>query len=216
MTNDSALKKTVLEELSWEPSVNSAHIGVAAHDGVITLTGHVEKYSDKHAAEVAAGRVKGVKAIAEQIEVRFPYSIKKSDEDIANAVINRMAWNAQIPAGKIMVKVEQGWVTLSGKVDWYYQKISAENDIRHLLGVAGVSNMISITPTASASDISNNIDHALNRSWFFNDDDVSVSAIGGKVHLTGTADSWHDRHEAEITAWSAPGVTSVQNDIRVS
>jgi osmotically-inducible protein OsmY len=216
MTTDSELKKTVLDELSWEPSVNSAHIGVAAHNGVITLTGHVERYADKQAAETAVGRVKGVKAIAEQIEVRFPYSIKKSDEDIAAAVADRLSWNSQLPKNGVMVKVEKGWVTLSGKVDWYFQKISAENDIRHLLGVSGVSNMISISPTVSAANIEDSIDHALNRSWFFDDEDIDVSAEGGKVHLTGTAESWHDRHEAEKIAWSAPGVTAVQNDIRVS
>jgi osmotically-inducible protein OsmY len=216
MTTDSDLKKTVLDELSWEPSVNSAHIGVAAHNGVVTLTGHVERYADKQAAETAVGRVKGVKAIAEQIEVRFPYNIKKSDEDIAAAVADRLGWNSQLPKNGVMVKVEKGWVTLSGKVDWYFQKISAENDIRYLLGVSGVSNMISISPTVSASNIEDSIDHALNRSWFFDDEDIDVSAEGGKVHLTGTAESWHDRHEAEKIAWSAPGVTAVQNDIRVS
>jgi osmotically-inducible protein OsmY len=216
MTTDSELKKTVLDELSWEPSVNSAHIGVTAHDGVITLTGHVERYADKQAAETAAGRVKGVKAIAEQIEVRFPYNIKKSDEDIAAAVADRLSWNSQLPKDTIMVKVEKGWVTLSGKVDWYFQKISAENDIRHLLGVSGVSNTISISPTVSASDIGDSIDHALNRSWFFDDEDIDVRAEGGKVHLTGWTESWHDRQEAEKIAWSAPGVTAVQNDIRVS
>ena len=115
MTNDTQLQKAVLAELSWEPSVNAAHIGVTANDGVVTLTGHVDQYSDKHAAEMAVGRVKGVKAIAENIEIRLPVSMKKTDGEIAEAVVDRLAWNSQIPKDKVMVKVEKGWVTLSGK-----------------------------------------------------------------------------------------------------
>ena len=132
MSKDSELKKVVLEELSWEPSVDAAHIGVTAKDGVITLTGHVDNYSAKSGAEKAASRVKGVKAVAEEIKVKLPYDVKRSDEDIAAAAVDRLGWNSSIPDGAIQVKVEKGWVTLSGTVDWHFEKEAAEFDIRAL------------------------------------------------------------------------------------
>ena len=132
MTTDSDLKKAVLDELSWEPSVNAAHIGVTAHAGVVTLTGHVENYMHKLAAEKAASRVKGVKAVAEEIEVKLPYDFKRSDEDVAAAAIDRLGWNSTIPNGAIQVKVEKGWITLTGTVDWHFEKDVAEQDMRAL------------------------------------------------------------------------------------
>jgi osmotically-inducible protein OsmY len=217
MSHDNELKSAVLAELKWEPSVEASHIGVTTKDGVVTLMGHVGSFVEKYAAETAAGRVKGVKAVAEEIEVRLPFSVKHGDEEIATAAVNRLAWNSSIPKDSIKVKVEKGWVTLSGAVEWNYQKTSAVSDIRWLWGVVGVSNDIMIKPRANATNISDDINHALHRSWFHDEPQtVFVSAVGGKVKLTGSVDSWWDRQTAGATAWAAPGATSVENDIRVN
>lgn len=219
MTNhdqlDSELQDAVQAELKWEPSVTAAHIGVTAHGGVITLTGHVETYPEKHAAEMAATRVKGVRAVAEELEVRLPFETKRTDEAIAAAAIERVSWDVSIPKDAVLVRVEKGWVTLTGQVDFYYQKNAPERDIRHLIGVIGVSNQITIKPLANAGDISDDIMHALHRSWFFDPQTIKVSAVGGHVKLTGTASSAHDKSVAASTAWMAPGVTSVQNELAV-
>jgi osmotically-inducible protein OsmY len=216
MPNDNRLQQAVLEELNWEPSVTAAHIGVTANAGVVTLTGHVESFAQKHAADVAVRRVKGVKAIAGEIEVRLPYETKRSDEEIAGAAIGRFEWDVSIPRDTVKVTVDKGWITLTGEVDWYYQKDSASVDVRTLFGVTGVSNQITIKPTVNTSNISDDIMHALGRSWFFDPKTISVSAQGGKVRLTGTVSSWHDRQIAATTAWAAPGATAVENDIAVA
>lgn len=215
MTNDSQLQQSVQAELKWEPSVTAAHIGVTAHAGVVTLTGHVETYPEKHAAEMAAIRVKGVKAVAEELEVRLPFETKRSDEAIAAAAIERLSWDVSIPKDAVKVKVEKGWVTVSGQVDYYYQKNAPEREIRPLIGVTGVSNQITIKPQANAGDISDEIMHALHRSWFFDPKTIQVDVVGGRVKLTGTAASAYDKEVAASTAWMAPGVTNVENDLAV-
>ena len=216
MSSDSDLKKAVLDELSWEPSVNAAHIGVTAHAGVITLTGHVGNYMHKTAAERAAGRVMGVKAVAEEIEVKLPYDIKRSDEDIAAAAVDRLGWNSSIPDDAVMVKVQQGWVTLTGSVDWHFEKEAAEKDIRALSGVIGVSNQVVVKPHINASNVKNDIEHALKRSWYYDPDTIQVATQGGKITLSGKVSTWNARQMAGATAWSAPGATSVENDITVN
>jgi len=215
MSTDSHLRHAVTEELNWEPSVVSAHIGVVAASGVVTLTGHVESYAQKHAAEAAAHRVKGVKAVAEEIEVRLPFETKRTDEDIAAAAIDRMGWDVSIPKDAVEVQVENGWVTLTGQVDWHYQKAAAGQELRHLSGVTGLSDQITVKPRVDVADIGDSITHALHRSWFFDPQTVMVSADGGQVRLTGSVHLPHDRQLAAATAWSAPGVTGVQNDIDV-
>jgi osmotically-inducible protein OsmY len=212
MSQDSQLQQFVLAEFSWEPSVTAGHIGVTANAGVVTLTGHVDSYAKKHAAETAARRVKGVKAVAEEIEVRLPFDMKRSDEDIAAAAIERLFWNVSVPKDSVQVKVEQAWVTLTGEVDWWYEKDAAEQDIRPLYGVVGVSNEMTIKPRVDTSNLSYDITRALHRSWFFDPDHVHVSAVGGNVKLSGTVQSYHERQVAADTAWSAPGTTNVEND----
>jgi osmotically-inducible protein OsmY len=214
MSEDQKLKQAVLEELNWEPSVDSAHIGVTAKAGIVTLTGHVEKYSEKAAAEKATRRVKGVKAIAEELEVRLPSSVKHGDEEIAAAAVNRMKWDAAVPKDAVKLKVEKGWITLTGEVDWHYQHDAAADDVRGLWGVIGVSNEITVKPRPNTSKIRDNIMTALDRSWF-DPATINVTAQGGKVTLTGKVDSWHERSEAGSAAWAAPGTTSVENDIAV-
>lgn len=215
MNNDHKLKQDILAELAWEPSISADHIGVTAKEGVVTLTGHVESYWQKQAAERAASRVQGVKALAEELEIRLPFNIKRSDEEIAAAAIGRLSWDISVPKDAAKVKVEKGFVTLTGQVDWHYQKDSAADAIRSLSGVTGVANQITTKLRPNTATISDDIMHALHRSWFF-DDNIKVSADGGKVHLTGNVDSWSDRQTAASTAWAAPGTTSVVNDIHIN
>jgi osmotically-inducible protein OsmY len=214
MSDDKHLKQAVLDELKWEPSVNAAQIGVTTKDGIVTLMGSVESYAEKHAAETATLRVKDVKAVAEEIEVKLPFSVKHGDAEIAEAAVNRLAWNVSVPKDVVKVAVSKGWVTLTGDVHWHYQHDAAADAVRTLWGVTGVSNQIAIKPQANAANIKSDIMVALNRSWF-SPEKIDVSAYDGKVTLTGTVEYWDERALAGTTAWAAPGVTSVTNDIRV-
>jgi osmotically-inducible protein OsmY len=214
MSDDKQLKQAVLDELKWEPSVSAAHIGVTANAGVITLMGHVESFTEKFRAEKAAKRVKGVKAVAEEIEVQLPFSFKRDDGKIASAALDRLNWDAAVPTDAVKIKVEKGWITLTGEVDWRYQQDAAADDIRVLSGVTGVSNNITVKPRANASNIKDSIMAALHRSWY-DPKSIVVTAEGGAVHLTGTVHYWAERDEAGSTAWAAPGVTSVENNLRV-
>jgi len=215
MSQDSKLQQAVLAELEWEPSVNPAHIGVTANAGVVTLTGHVEDYMQKHAAEAAAGRVKGVKAVAEELEVKLPFDVRRDDEAIAAAAVDRLGWDVSVPRDAVKVRVEHGWVTLSGEVDWWFQGQAAEQAVKHLMGVVGVSNATTIKPSVNTATLSDDITHALHRSWFFDPKTVQVTAERGQVRLTGTVHSQHDRQLAAETAWAAQGATGVQNLITV-
>jgi osmotically-inducible protein OsmY len=205
-----------MAELGWEPSVEAAHIGVTANAGVVTLTGHVQSFAQKVAAERAAARVKGVRAVAGDIEVKLPYDIRRADEDIAGAAIERLAWDASVPPDAVEIKVEKGWITLNGEVDWQFQKEAAEQAVRTLIGVIGVSNRIDIKPTVNADDVGQNITRALHRSWFSDPNTIKVSTQSGKIKLTGQVTTWNARELAGKTAWSAPGATSEENDIAVT
>jgi len=216
MSLDTELQQAVLAELNWDPAITAAHIGVAADAGIVTLTGHVDTFDQKHSAERAAGRVKGVKGIAQEIEVQLPFDKKRTDDEIAAAVIDRLAWDVSVPSDTIQVAVDAGWVTLTGQVNWYYQKEAAEDNVRKLFGVIGVSNQIVIKAQVDASNISDAIAHALHRTWFFEPKAIKVSAVNGKVTLTGNVQSYRDWDVATSIAWSAPGTTAVQNDIVIA
>jgi osmotically-inducible protein OsmY len=215
MSQDSNLQQAVTAELGWEPSIVASHIGVTAENGVVTLSGHVSSFVQKHAAEDAARRVKGVRAVAEEIEVRLAFDARRGDDDIAAAAVNRLAWDMSVPREAIKVQVEKGWVTLTGTVEWHYQKVAAVGAIRSLMGVVGVSDQIVLRPRVSTGTISDDITHALHRSWFFDPSTIKVTASGGNIKLTGYVNSWHDRQVAAETAWAAPGATSVVNDLTV-
>ncbi len=215
MSRDDKLQKAVLAELSWEPSITAAHIGVTADHGTVTLTGHVESYGQKHAAEMATGRVKGVKAIAEEIEVRLPFEIKRDDADIATAAIDRLAWDTGTPRNAVKVKVEKGWLTLSGEVNWQFQREAAAREVRNLMGVLGVSNEITVKHHVDTANLGDDIQRALHRSVFFQPEKVHVTEKDGHIKLTGTVSSWQERRTAGSTAWAARGATSVANELIV-
>jgi osmotically-inducible protein OsmY len=213
---DQSLKQSILDELDWDPAVSAAHIGVTARGGVVTLTGHVGSYAEKCAAEHAVGRVSGVKAIAQELEIRYLYGVGHGDEDIAKQVLNVLSWDLSVPKEKVKIKVDKGWVTLTGDVNWYYQKSAAEADVRKLLGVMGVSNEIKIHPSVQASDVQKKIKAAFGRNAEFEAKNVVVTTDGGNVTLTGHVDSYYERTLAQNTAWSAPGVTHVNDQITVN
>ena len=215
MTDNRSLQQAVLDELDWEPSVHSADIGVTANDGVVTLTGHVGSYAEKIAAERATGRVSGVKAVAEELEVRYPSALKQGDDDIAKWALQVLSWDINVPKDTVKIKVEKGFVTLSGDVDWYYQRSAAEADVRKLHGVIGVTDNIKIKPSVQASDVRAKIEAALKRNAQIEADNITVRADGGKVTLTGKVETWYDRNLAKRTAWSAPGVTQVDDRLTI-
>jgi osmotically-inducible protein OsmY len=215
VSQDSQLQLSVLAELEWEPSVTAAHIGVTANAGVVTLTGHVESYAQKRAADAGARRVKGVLAVADDLKVQLPFERKRGDDDIAGAGLERLAWDVSVPSDAVQVRVEQGWVTLTGEVGWHYQREAAEQDVRRLHGVVGVSNQVSLKPSLNVANISNDVSCALHRSYFPDPEAITVTAEGGRVRLTGTVQSWHARQVAAETAWGALGVVDVENLLAV-
>jgi osmotically-inducible protein OsmY len=214
--NDKTLRQAVEEELTWEPSVSAEHIGVTADNGVVTLTGHVSSYAEKYAAENAVKRVKGVRGLAQEIEVRFPNDKKSSDDQIAKRALDIIAWDSTIPEDKVQVKVQSGLVTLSGEVAWFYQRSDAENAVRKLAGVKGIINDIKIKARPQASDIKTRIETALRRNAELEADAIKVSVLNGRVTLDGKVKAWYERDLAERTAWSAPGVTSVEDHIHIA
>jgi osmotically-inducible protein OsmY len=213
--SDLELQQHVVDELEWEPTVNAAHIGVTANKGVVTLTGFVRSYAEKLAAERAARRVKGVKAIAEEIEVRLPSDTKHTDDEIAGRALNILRWQVGLPADRITVTVEKGIVTLSGEVEWQFQKADAEAAIHKLSGVVGVVNQVRLATAVQAGEVREKIEKALQRSAQLEADGISVLTDGGKVVLRGRVRAWYERDLAEQAAWSAPGVTAVEDHLTV-
>lgn len=215
MKSDMELQKDVAEELKWEPRVKHEEIGISVRDGVVTLTGTVPDYAQRRAAARAAERVAGVRAVAQELVVKVPESSRKSDTELAHQVVNALAWDIEVPDQKIKARVEDGWVTLEGEVDWQYQRNSAERAVRYLTGIKGVSNLVQIKAHASPYDVAQHIKAALHRSAEADSRKINVTATNGKVTLTGTVRSWPERADAERAAWSASGVTAVDDRLAV-
>lgn len=214
--NDVDIQQDVLAELKWEAQLQPNEIGVTVKDGVVTLTGYVDSYLKKWAAEDAAHRVRGVTAVANDIEVRLPSTSERTDADIAAAAVRALEWDAFLDVDNIQVTVSKGWVTLQGEVEWQYQKEDAERVVRRLTGVKGVTNAITVKPKLSAHELKEKIEDALVRNAQIDAEHIRVETQGSKVILKGTVHSWAEREAAARAAWSAPGVTSVENQITVN
>ena len=216
MKTDTELQQDVMNELQWEPTIKAAEIGVGVTDGVVTLSGYVDSLYKKWAAERAAVRVFGVKAVAEKIQVRLPGSLKRADEDIARAASDALEWNVSVPHDRVKVQVQDGAVKLSGEVDWWYQKDAAEDAVRKLVGVVLVSNQITIKPAVKPQDVKDKIESAFQRNALLDARRVTVEAHGGKVILRGSVRNWAEREQVEWAAWAAPGVSEVETHITFS
>jgi osmotically-inducible protein OsmY len=213
---DEAIQRDVLEELKWDSRVRPNEVGVSVKDGIVTLTGWVDSYLKRLSAESAAHRVHGVKAVANDVEVRLPGSAERTDPDLAAAVLNALRWDAGIPAGKLDVTVSQGWVTLKGEVEYGFQKRDAERAIRHLSGIRGISNLIMVRPYVLPSDLKQQIEKELVRNAETDARNITVEVDGSKVILRGTVRSYAEKKAAEDAAWAAPGVGEVENRISIS
>jgi osmotically-inducible protein OsmY len=216
MKTDAQIREEIFSELKWEPSIRDVEIGVAVKDGVATLSGNVATFAQKFAADRAAERVVGVRAVADELDVRLSNAQERSDTEIAHAVANVLKWDTEVPDEKVKARVDKGWIWLEGDVEWQFQKQAAERAVRYLTGVKGVTNTIRVKPTlASPFEVSKKIKDALLRSAQFDAERIVVEAQEGKVTLRGTVRSYAERKEAERAAWSAPGVTEVDDKIAI-
>lgn len=213
--SDAQLRERVQRALTFEPSVDDLHIGVMVENGIVTLTGHVSTFAQKLAAEETVQRVKGVRGIAQEIEVRMAADKQQADDQIAARALSIIAWDSTIPDGRVQVAVDKGWVTLNGTVDWLYQREAAASAVHKLSGVTGISNLIEVTPAVQAGNIKQKIEEALLRSALTEANRVEVSVHGHKVVLSGRVNSWIERGAAERAAWAVPGVTEVQDKLAV-
>ena len=215
MNDDLKLQQRVIDALEFEPSVNAAHVGVSVRDGVVTLSGHIESYHEKWAAERVARQVKGVQAVAQEIEVRLPSDKKVADDEIAARAARILNWDVAVPHHRISVKVEHGIVTLGGEVEWHYQRAEAEYDVRKLGGVRGVVNDIVVMPNVRADDVRAKIRAALERNAEVEVNRIDIDVSGGKVTLKGKVNAWTEREAAERAAWAVPGVREVEDQIEL-
>jgi osmotically-inducible protein OsmY len=215
MKTDVEIKNDVLEELTWQPNVDETQIGVVVEDGVVTLNGVVNNYSKKLAAEKAAKSVEGVKAVALDIEVKYGIDFKKTDKEIAKAIVDAFEWNSSIPEDEIKIKVENGWVYLTGEVQWEYQKNAAKKAIEGLVGVRGINNSITLKNTIKPKEVKSQIKRAFHRMATLDSNDIIIETHGNTVTLRGKVHSIKEKEDAEIAAYKAPGVFDVKNELKV-
>jgi len=217
MKSNTQLQQQVLDELQYEPSVDASEIGVTANDGIVNLTGKVKSYAEKYAAAHAAERVYGVRAVTDETYVDLPTFHTRDDQDIARAALNALQWNVWVPNDAIQVKVDSGWITLQGIVDYKYQQDTAECAVRDLTGVKGVTNLITLKkPQVRPGDVKASIESAFERAAELDANQVKVTVSDDKVILRGNVHSWAEKQEAERAAWSAPGVGAVQDELSIA
>jgi osmotically-inducible protein OsmY len=217
MKTDQQLRTEVVEQLQWEPSVHEAEIATAVKNGVVTLSGYVASFAEKHAAMRAIERLKGVTAVVDDLEVKLPSEHRRTDNDIAHAAVQALRWDITVPDDRVKMTVRDGWITLEGEVEWQFQKEAVERVVRNLVGVHGVTNLIAIKAApANPFDVSAKIKHALRRTAELDADTITVEAHEGSVTLKGRVHSWAERRDAERAAWSAPGVSHVDDRIAVA
>lgn len=215
MKTDAQLKHDVVAELAWDPAIDADGIGVAVHDGVVTVSGHLETYAEKHAVERALGRVAGVEAIALELDVRLSPQHRRSDTEIAAAAESALQWHTAVPHEQVQITVERGWVRLLGVVDWEHQRRAVEQAIRPLAGVTGISNELRLKPRPTPADLASRIEGALQRQALRGAQRVEIDVDDGRVTLRGCVHSRHEREAACGAAWSAPGVRAVVDQLRV-
>jgi osmotically-inducible protein OsmY len=213
---DAQLQQDVQNELNWDPSLHAEQIGVAVKDGVVTLSGMLTSYAEKLSAEKAAKRVRGVCAVAEDIEVKVATSMKRNDTEIARAAVDALTWNVEVPQERIKLKVEDGWVTLEGEVDWAYQRTAALRAVSNMIGVRGVTNLISLKRRVETAEIQRRINEAFRRNAELEAEKIRIETADGKVKLYGKVHSWQQHDEATQIAWSAPGVMNVEDHLTIS
>ncbi|AGU52893.1 putative periplasmic phospholipid-binding protein [Variovorax paradoxus B4] len=215
MKSDTQLKADIQAELEWDPAVTSANVGVIVNHGVVTLTGHLGSYAEKLAVEQAVQRVSGVKALAVETSVKLAAGLERTDADIAQAVGHALEWNVQVPRNAVQPMVEGGWVTLTGEVEWDYQRQAAESTVRNLLGVTGITNLVKIRLQVCSADVERQVQDALIRAFHGEPRQVAVDVHGSQVVLRGKVRSWAEFEAVRGAAWSAPGVVSVVNELAV-
>lgn len=215
MKTDAALQRDVIAELSWDPAVDATAIGVAVKDGVVTLTGHLNTFAEKHAAARAVRRLAGVKAIALEIDVKLAPDHRRSDTDLATSAEQALKWNTLIPADAVKLTVDRGWITLRGDVEWDYQRRAIEKAVRPLMGVVGISNEITLRAKPKLDNLHHRIEEALTRQALREARHIKIGVDGTTVTLTGQVHSWHEREAAQWVAWTAPGVRAVINELQV-
>ncbi|WP_062364895.1 BON domain-containing protein [Variovorax paradoxus] len=215
MKTDAQLRDDIQAELAWDPSFKASDVGVAVKDGVVTLSGHLANFAEKHAIERAVQRVHGVKAMAVEVSVRLPFDHERTDADVAIAAERALEWHVLVPEGRIRPMVEKGWLTLNGEVDWDYQRRAAETAVRSLMGVRGVSNLVRVTPKVSPADVEKKIHDALARQAEREAKHLAITVTGSQVTLRGRVHSWAERNAVQGAAWAAPGVSLVVNDLVV-
>jgi osmotically-inducible protein OsmY len=214
--DDKALKKLVDDELEWQPSIDCADVGVIVENGIVTLTGHVANYAQKIAAEAAVKRVKGVRGFVDRLEVQLFGAKDDTDEAIAERIANLLDWDVTVPKGAVKVQVVNGYVTLTGQVDWNYQRSAAEHGLRRLRGVRSLSNQIAVKPRVEAGDIKRRIEQALDRQADLTADNIRVTVVGDRVCLDGKVRAWTERDTIERAAWAAPGVKAVEDRVSIA
>ena len=215
MKTDMELQQDVIDELKWDPRITDDEIGAAIRGGVVTLTGSVPNFAQKWAAVKAVERVAGVRAVAQELTVKMPEAHRKSDTELAHQIVNTLAWDIEVPHEKVKARIENGWVTLEGEVNWQFQRNSAERAVRYVSGVKGVSNLLTIKSQASTYAVAQHIKEALQRSAEADTKKIEVAAIDGAVTLTGTVRSWAERIDAERAAWGTSGVTAVDDRLAI-
>ena len=216
MNSDNELQMKVTQELLWDPAVESMHVVVGVKNGIVTLTGYVQHFGKKQAAQQAAERVAGVKAVVNELDIKLPDSSERNDLDIAESALNALRLNTQVPRDAVKVAVESAWVTLEGSVDWHYQRIAAEHAVKNLPGIKGMINKIEIKPAALKNDIQEKIRNAFVRNAQIDATRVTLKLDGHKAVLAGSVRSWAERAQAESATWAAPGITQVENHILIS
>jgi len=216
MKTDALIQSDVISELKWEPSIDAAKIGVSVRDGIVTLDGYVNSFVEKLTAVRVASRVMGVKAVAQELKIRLPQSYERNDADIAEAAVNALEWNMKVPDDRIKVEVQDGMVILTGEVDWEYQRAAAHDAVCCLIGIKGVTDEISIKSSVSPVNVKSKIKSAFQRHSVLDAKNIIVESDGSKVILNGTVHSWIEKQEADSAAWSAPGVSNVENNLVVT